>query len=209
MPTQSSVDVDGQGKMDITLQHNGKEYRGKIGTIYATNLGYLRGDNHLTANLEIRGDWGGVVMGGGYILEHTTQDDQQMGSAYGLDFIMNILKVTQARTWEDIRGKQVVLLYDKLPGNSVLGLGVKGIASLTSPNIFILEEHQEFWQNLAGTIEVHPSIDNFSFSKVSDLLYHFFRGGTHKVPGKSKREAEELSRTAASYLLRGLTHGSH
>lgn len=105
----------------ITIEHNGSEYGGQIGTIKATGLGY---EDHgiLTASLVI--DWpGGGVSAGGYCLDspdRSTTPSTRIGTAYGLDHIIQIMRTV-------------------------------GIASTTDENrVLVFKEHADKWREAEG-----------------------------------------------------------
>jgi hypothetical protein len=130
---------------NITIEHNGTTYGGQIGVIKSTRLGY---EDHgiLTASLGIEWKGGGVSVGGFCLDEpkdREARDYSRRGTAYGLDYIIRIIETVGVDKWEDLIGKQVVVLFE---GRSMLGSQSVGIASTTDDDkVLILKEHAEAW----------------------------------------------------------------
>lgn len=127
----------------ITIESGGNAYGGQIGTIKSTRLGY-QDHGILTADLAIEWPGGGVSVGG-YSLD-TKKDDSydREGTAYGLDHIIWIMRTVGVERWEDLVGKQVIVLFE---GQSTWGARSVGIASTTDEKeVLVLKEHAEMWK---------------------------------------------------------------
>ena len=134
----------------IRIETGGKAYGGQIGVIRRTSLGY--GDRGaFTADLSIEWSGGGVSVGG-YVLD-TKQPGvdagggsrvrDREGTAFGLDHIIWILRTVGVDRWEQLVGKEVIVLFD---GESVVGAQSVGIASTTDEyEVLILKDHAVMW----------------------------------------------------------------
>jgi len=129
----------------IIIQHNDHEYGGQIGTIKATHLGF---EDHgiMTADLVVEWQGGGVSVGG-YCLDsfdRSTTPASRRGTAYGLDHIIQIMRTVGVEKWEELKGKQVIVLFE---GTSFLGAQSVGIASTTDESrVLIMKEHADKWK---------------------------------------------------------------
>lgn len=130
----------------ITIAHNGTEYGGQIGTITETRLGY-EGHGILTTSLLV--EWkGGGVSAGGYCLDmprdRESRDYERIGTAYGLDFIIRTLATVGVESWEALKGREVIVLFE---GPSAWGARAVGIASTTDDSrVFVFKDHAEAWK---------------------------------------------------------------
>ena len=125
----------------ITL--NDTEYEMHVAKIESTSLG--NGDRGIMI-VWLHLDYGSSQQGaGGIVLDERTSDDsgncERAGTAYGLDFIMQVLAVTGADDWERVKGKTIYAL--KNVGDS-WGY-VQGIANLYDPERknFVFEDHKK------------------------------------------------------------------
>lgn len=132
----------------IIVEHGGKEYRGEIMTIDSTHLGW---QDHGIFDLMLHCSGDGIGTGvGGYALDEPVRDAdgnfiERRATAYGHDFIIQIMKTVGVSEWEKLRGKQIVVLY--LGGSSGLDRIAAGIAHpIEEDKIFIFQEHVENWQ---------------------------------------------------------------
>lgn len=132
--------------MEITLEHNGETYAGQIATIESTVLQF---EDHgiFTAYLMTKWKGGGIGVGG-HCLDTPEKDNEgkflgRVGTAYGADHIMRLIETVGARSWEDLTGKQVIILFK---GKSLWGSTAAGIAGITNEKVLILKEHAAAWQ---------------------------------------------------------------
>jgi hypothetical protein len=136
----------------LTIEHGGSTFMGHIGTIKATSLGY---EDHgiLTASLTVEWQGGGVSVGGFCLdtpRDRQAKDYARKGTAYGLDHVIRLMETVGVDRWEDLKGKQVIVLFDG-PTRSTLGLMSRGIASTTDESkVFVLKEHADLWRELEG-----------------------------------------------------------
>lgn len=126
-----------------TIENGGKTYAGRIGTIRRTALGT---QDHGIVSATLHVEWhGGGIGAGGYCLDGSRKDDNgkhlgRFGTAYGLDHIMRILETVGVDRWEDLPGKQVIVLFE---GASVWGATSCGIAGITNEKVLDFKDHAE------------------------------------------------------------------
>lgn len=114
----------------ITIETTSGKYTGEIATIESTRLGYQE-HGILTADLTLRWGASGVSVGG-YALDKPrssdVKDHSREGTAFGLDQIIWIMRTVGVENWEDLQGKQVIVLFD---GDDSPTSRAVGIASTT------------------------------------------------------------------------------
>lgn len=130
----------------LTIEHNGKTYGGQIGTIRSTRLGY-QDHGILTADLTVEWPGGGVSVGG-FVLDEPkdreARDYTRRGTAFGLDHIIRLIETVGVEKWEDLKGQQVVVLFE---GNGGIGSRSVGLASTTDESkVMVLAEHATEWR---------------------------------------------------------------
>ena len=130
----------------ISIEHNGVQYSGEVMRIKATSLGW---EDHgiLTAFLHCEFPGGGIGVGG-FCLDTPKKDSEghhlgREGTAYGLDHVMQLMRTVGVSTWEDLVGKDVIVLHEGT--GSSLGRMSKGIAGLLNDRVMILSEHAAQW----------------------------------------------------------------
>jgi hypothetical protein len=133
--------------VNIEIEHNGSTYSGQIMTIKSTSLGY---EDHgiLTAWLHCESERGSGVGVGGYSLDTAEKDDdgkflRRVGTQYGLDHLIAIMRTVGVESWEKLTGAQVVVLSS---GRGGWGSQSVGIAGLQNNQVMILKEHAEQWR---------------------------------------------------------------
>lgn len=124
----------------IFVTHNGVAYHGQIGKIKRTRLGQEDHDI-FTALIDI--DFGSSGQGAGLLTLDTPYkpdpDDyrtERKGTAFGLDHIMQTMKVVGVSSWEDLPGKHIVALRE----DERLG-PIVGLAHPINDNVIIFKEH--------------------------------------------------------------------
>jgi hypothetical protein len=130
----------------IAVEHGGKTYEGAIGTIKSTRFGY-EAHGVLTAMVDVTFPGGGIGVGG-FVLDVPAEPGNykagRRGTAYGLDHLIRIMETVGVDRWEDLPGKQVIVLYAGTAGWG--GMSV-GIASTTTGKVLVLKEHAETWKS--------------------------------------------------------------
>jgi hypothetical protein len=132
----------------ITVEHGGTSYAGQLAKIDSTMLG--REDHGiLTAFLYCSWHGGGVGVGG-FALDRFERAEgsevrgERVGTAYGLDHLVQLMRTVGVDSWEKLPGEQVIVLFD---GDGMIGSRAVGIASvLDETRVLILSEHAEAWQ---------------------------------------------------------------
>lgn len=124
-----------------TIEHDGKTYSGQIGTIKSTSLG-TQDHGIITSMLHVEWTGGGIGVGG-YCLDEPRKDADgkrigRFGTAYGLDHIMRVLETVGVDKWEQLPGKQVIVLFE---GESRLGSFACGIAGITNERVLNFNDH--------------------------------------------------------------------
>jgi hypothetical protein len=126
----------------ITIEHNGKTYYGQAAKIDSTHLG---SEDHGITTAFLHCSWkGGAVGVGGFCLDVSTgkPDYKRRGTAYGLDHILRLMETVGVNRWEDLPGKQVIVLFQT---ENHLGSTSAGIANVLNDEVLILKEHAEHW----------------------------------------------------------------
>jgi len=111
----------------------------KIAKIEKTTLGFHDHYGIFTVNLQLH--LGGALhqSAGGYSLDDYDKAlDRRVGTAYGHEFIMRIINAVGVNTWEEIKGKTIIALYENDDWNSTV-IGIKNLP--TEPGeTFIFKE---------------------------------------------------------------------
>lgn len=130
------------------IEHDGITYTATVMVIKRTSLGY---EDHgiLTGFLHCEGASTGVGVGG-YCLDDKPNDvtRERLGTAYGLDWIIRVLKTVGVDNWEDLPGKRVYVLFEGGDGRAISGWGASsaGIANIDTGDVFIMREHADSWR---------------------------------------------------------------
>src|SRR5215207_2568589 len=93
----------------LTVEHNGVTYSAEQMTIRSTMLGY---EDHgiLTVSVACQGAGSGVSFGGYALDEWRADKECRIPTAYGLDHVVQIMRVVGVESWEKLPGKQVLIL---------------------------------------------------------------------------------------------------
>lgn len=135
----------------VTVKHNGNDYHAEIGRIKSTSLG-SRDHGIFTANVHIEWSGGGVSVGG-HALDYYDKDADKAGrksTAYGMDQIVQLMKVVGVDRWEDLPGKTVMALFPA--GSGSLGSMSVGLASEEGNRAIVLKEHYDQWVSKYGPV---------------------------------------------------------
>ena len=114
----------------------------KIGRIKSTLFGV---EDHGIMTFWLEFDFGSSGQSfGGYCLDtYSEKEKDRIGTAGGMDAIIQILKVCGVEKWEDIEGKIMYALYDNDEYNELIK-GIKGLP-FESNKAFLLSEWQQRW----------------------------------------------------------------
>jgi len=133
---------------DLTIEHNGITYTGQIAIVESTFLG-MEDHGIFTANVAFKaGGWGQGT--GHYCLDAPIKDEdgkflRREGTGYGMDYIMAVIEVFGARSWESIKGMSAIVLRENDYGM------ILGIAHLHDENkVLVFTEHLEAWMEAHG-----------------------------------------------------------
>lgn len=124
--------------IETTLTRDGVRYHGEYATIEHTMLGF---EDHgmMTAQLGLAGHgWGQAA--GGYRLDEPAPGGGTVGTAFGMDQVMQVLRVAGVSSWESLKGSQVLVLRLDDTGGPILGL-----ASTDGTRVLVFAEHAGAW----------------------------------------------------------------
>lgn len=130
----------------ITLNHNGTTYYGQVAKIKSTT--FALDDSFITASLNVEGDgWG--TSAGGLVLDQPVHDDggkfiERRPTAFGLDFIKHLVITVGASKWEQLPGREVIVLYDTEHPWGRIAVGIAHISD--ESKVLIFTEHAEKWK---------------------------------------------------------------
>lgn len=125
----------------VTVEHFGVEYTGELATIKSTMLGY---EDHGVFSAYLECEWAGAgVSVGGYFLD-TVTDVGRVGTAFGLDQIIQILRTVGVGKWEALKGHPLIVLF--ADGRAV------GIAGTTNDKVLIFQEHADKWHDSGAVL---------------------------------------------------------
>jgi hypothetical protein len=136
----------------ITVEHDGKTYSGQLARIDSTSFG---SQDHGIVSAWLHCSWksGGIGVGG-FCLDTPKPKDQRaagdytrLGTAYGLDHLMQIMATVGVETWEKLPGQQVIVLFED--GRDGWGSTSVGIAGVLNDKVLILKQHADSWREAA------------------------------------------------------------
>lgn len=135
----------------LIIEHKGTKYTGHVATIKNTMLGI---EDHGIMSVSLPMEWpGGGVSFGGYALDkYNKLIEAREATTYGMDFIMQVMYTVGSYTWEGIKGKQVIALFDYAESGNTWGGMIRGIAHLTEDRVFIPTVHFEEWEAAHGEV---------------------------------------------------------
>ena len=116
---------------NLNLTIEGTEYVGTLVKIDKTTLGY---EDHGTMTVYLSVSWGssGTSLGGYAIDQYDEDKKRRIGTAYGLEWVIQVMRVVGARRWEDVQGKEVIMLHPAGTGYLKNGFEAVGILSKSS-----------------------------------------------------------------------------
>ena len=88
-----------------------EQYTEKIAKIERVSLGY---EDHGIFTCMLHLDFGGSGQGaGGYALDAFDEESgQRRGTAYGMEWIIRVMRACGVDEWSDVKGKTVLCLYE-------------------------------------------------------------------------------------------------
>lgn len=134
----------------LTVTHDGKDYHGEILRIDSTTLG---SEDHgvMVGYLNCKGYGTGISVGLS-LDTYNRELEQREGTAYGLDWIKQVLLIVGVDTWEQLPGKRIIALFES---SGILGNTSVGIANIDSGKAFIFDDHAELWRERSvGLVDV-------------------------------------------------------
>ena len=124
--------------LTATLTHNGVEYDAQIATIEDTLFGE---EDHGIWTVILYFAAGGWQQGTSARGLDQWDDEQQrrIGSAFGMDHVMAIVRTLGCRNWENVKGLRCLVLRKRAYGL------IEGIADLEGERVLIFDEHAAAW----------------------------------------------------------------
>ena len=127
----------------LTLEHKGTAYTAIPGKIGRTNLGFHVHHRRVVAELGISLPDCGYINTADYVLDEKVPGNPEAeGSAYGMDYIMGILRAAGCDAWEHLIGSRVLVLF----ATEEFGQPALGLARADGANAFIFREHADHWK---------------------------------------------------------------
>jgi len=130
---------------DPTFTKDGTTYMLQLGTIERTTLGY---EDHGIFMAWLMLEFDGSAQGaGGYVLDNPVGErgvnSRREGTAYGMDHIIQLLKVVGVEEWEALKGKHIYAIREESYGPIV------GLAHFKKPTstYFFFKEHANAWKD--------------------------------------------------------------
>lgn len=126
----------------LSLNHNGTTYAAVPGTITGTMLGF-HGNHGTLATLGISLPENDSFSTGDYILDqHRPGGGPTAGTAFGMDYILHILRAANTELWENLEGRSVLVLF-KADGTE--RFRAYGLARTDGTAAFNFAELSESW----------------------------------------------------------------
>lgn len=130
----------------IAVEHGGNTLYGKVATIKRTTLG-VEDHGILTATLHVQGDGWGVGVGG-YSLDEPKRDEDgkflgRVPTAYGFDHVVKIMTTVGVDSWEELVGREVIVLFSTPDGWGSQSIGIAHISD--ERRVLVFAEHAESW----------------------------------------------------------------
>ena len=136
---------------DLQFEINGKKYSGFLGTVRDTMLGT---EDHgiFTFNITVEGGGSGVGIGNRFldtVAERKRGEavGERFGTARGMSLIMETLRVAGVSSWEQLKGKHLIPLFE---GESRYTGVCVGFAHATEDRALIFEEFTKEWEAKHG-----------------------------------------------------------
>lgn len=114
----------------------------KIGRIENTFLGV---EDHGIMTFILYFDFGGLRQGFGSLGldNYDKEQGRNIGTAAGMDAVMQIIKACGVESWEKVKGKTMYALYDR-EGHGETIKGIKAL-SFEEGGTFLIEKWREQW----------------------------------------------------------------
>lgn len=125
-----------------TIIHNGTAYDAVPGTIARTRLGFHPHHLRTVAELGISLPGNGFANTGDYVLDQAVDGGGSKGTAYGLDYILHILRAANASSWEELNGCELLVLFADA---DAWGRQALGLARTDGSHVFVFAEHSKHW----------------------------------------------------------------
>lgn len=128
----------------LSLTHNGTAYTAVPGTIIQTMLGF-HGNHGTLATLAISLPEDDTFSTGDYILDkHRPGGGPSVGTAFGMDYILHILRAANTELWETLEGCSVLVLFK---ADSTERFRAYGLARTDGTHAFNFAELSAGWED--------------------------------------------------------------
>lgn len=124
----------------LSLNHNGTTYTAVPGTIIQTMLGF-HGNHGALVTLAISLPENDFFSTGDYVLDRRVPGAApSVGTAFGMDYILHILRAANTELWENLEGCSVLVLF---PADSSERFRAYGLARTDGTHAFNFAELSE------------------------------------------------------------------
>lgn len=128
----------------LCLNHNGTTYAAVPGTIIQTMLGF-HGNHGTLATLAISLPEDDFLSTGDYILDQRGPGGaHSVGTAFGMDYILHVLRAANTELWEGLEGRSVLVLF-KAEGTE--RFRAYGLARTDGTHAFNFAELSASWED--------------------------------------------------------------
>lgn len=131
-------------KRTTNIEYDGKTYTAEPMIIKSTYLG--NGEDSrgiLSTSLTCQGGSTGISVGGYALDAYDKEEKRRVGTAFGLDHVLEILRVVGVESWEKLVGQQVLVLFESGDG---WGSTALGIAHPIEDRVLIFQDHAQSWK---------------------------------------------------------------
>lgn len=129
----------------MTLTHNGTTYDAVPGRINRTYLGFHEHHMRMVAELGIAFETSYINTGDYALDQRGPGTEPAVGTAFGMEYVMNILRAAGSDTWEGLNGCRIMVLFEA--GSDPWGRHAVGLARQDgSKHTFIFQDLADSWK---------------------------------------------------------------
>lgn len=123
----------------MSLVINGETYEGTLARITKTILGP---EDHGIFTAQVYLEWGGsgTAIGGHYFGVVDAGEGKWFPNQYGLNWIAGVMYAAGVRCWEDLRGREIVMLHPAGTGYNRAGMNAVGVAHPIDDRSFLFQD---------------------------------------------------------------------
>lgn len=127
------------------IDHNGTTYTAVPGKIGRTYLGFHE-HYRMVAELGIELPGSGYINIGDYSLNQGGPGEApSAGTAFGMDYVMHVLRAVGSDAWEDLKGSRILILF-KADSEDGMGLPALGLARIDGTHVVVFSELSASWE---------------------------------------------------------------